>query len=111
MKRQSSKGNVGVLCFACAVVMALAILVSSATVFAASSWSVFCNKDLSVVYADTTQIGFSSAGMKFWAGPFKTDRQAKEWIAKNCPKGLCTTDGKCAGSGSGGINLLGKPVK
>lgn len=95
MKKLSSEKRQGVAGFVCVVLVAFAILFTSATVFAASSWSVFCKNDGSVVYADTTQIGWSSSGMQMWAGPFQTAPQAKNWIDRNCPSGLCTPDGKC----------------
>jgi hypothetical protein len=95
MKKQSSAKSVGILRFVCVALVAFAILFTSATVFAASSWSVFCKNDGSVVYADTTQIGWSSSGMQQWAGPYQTAPQAKRWIDVNCPSGLCTPDGKC----------------
>jgi hypothetical protein len=61
-----------------------------------SSWSVFCNKkDRSVVYADTTQIGWNGADFQFWAGPYKTAVEAKKWIDVNCPSGLCDKDYRC----------------
>lgn len=95
MKKQSSVKGGSFLRFVYVALVALAVLFASATVFAASSWSVFCKKDGSVVYADTTQIGWSSSGLQQWAGPFQTAPQAKKWIDTHCPSGLCTPDGKC----------------
>jgi hypothetical protein len=61
-----------------------------------SSWNVYCNKsNLTVVYADRTQIGFLEANYVHYAGPYYTAAEAQQWIAKNCPSGRCDRDYRC----------------
>jgi hypothetical protein len=99
----------------CIIFTALCILLGSMAVFAEtpaapgdganpivvaqarqSSWKVYCKRnDGTVVYADVTQIGWTETGYLFYAGPYPTAVEAKAWIDKNCPSGLCDKEGKC----------------
>lgn len=99
----------------CIIVTALCVLLGSITVFAEtpatsddgtklivvaqagqSWWKVYCKRDNgTVVYADTTQIGWVETGYTTYAGPYKTAIEAKAWINKNCPSGFCDSEGRC----------------
>jgi hypothetical protein len=116
MKKLSvlKRRNIG-LHFGCIIVTALCVLLSSITVFAEtpatsgdssklivvaqagqSWWKVYCKRnDGTVVYVDTTQIGWVETGYLFYAGPYKTAAEAKAWIAQKCPSGLCDSEGRC----------------